>query len=82
MAKNQKNKSISADELKGLNESQIERLLSKKGNYIQFIENPTRKQCLIVIFSMVFHLFSLALHCNLNNPVTFIFKQRIRLVDL
>ena len=49
MAKNQKNKSISADELKGLNESQIEQLLSKKGNYIQFIENPTRKQCLIAV---------------------------------
>jgi len=47
MGKN--NNTISSDDLNGLNEYQIEQLLAQKGNYIQFINNPTKKQCLIAV---------------------------------
>ena len=50
MAKNQKNKSISADELKGLNESQIEQLLSKKGNYMAFFPSYKLMQQVYEVF--------------------------------
>lgn len=47
MAKNKKD--IHANDLVGLNYQQINELLAKKGNYIQFIENPTVEQCRIAV---------------------------------
>lgn len=49
MAKKPKNKSISAVDLIGLSGPEIELLLTKKGNYIQFIEHPTERQCMLAI---------------------------------
>lgn len=42
-------KDIHAEDLVGLNYNQINKLLEKKGNYIQFIENPTNEQCQIAV---------------------------------
>ena len=47
MAKNKKD--IRPEDLEGLDYRQINELLAKKGNYIQFIENPTDEQCQIAV---------------------------------
>lgn len=47
VAKNRKD--IHAEDLASLNYYQINELLAKKGNYIQFIENPTEEQCRIAV---------------------------------
>lgn len=47
MAKNKKD--IRPEDLFGLSYDQINELLAKKGNYIQFIENPTEEQCRIAV---------------------------------
>ena len=47
MAKNKKD--ICAEDLVGLNYRQINELLAKKGNYIQFVKNPTEEQCRIAV---------------------------------
>lgn len=47
MAKNKKD--IQPEDLFGLSYEQINELLAKKGNYIQFIENPTEEQCRIAV---------------------------------
>ena len=47
MAKNKKD--ICPEDLSGLSYQQVNELLAKKGNYIQFIENPTDEQCKIAV---------------------------------
>lgn len=49
MEDSRKNKAISADDLIGLDNQQVDDLLRKKGNYIQFLENPTIDQCKLAV---------------------------------
>ena len=44
-----KRKEIEASDLDGLTSEEINEILSKKGNYIQFIQNPTEEQAILAV---------------------------------